>query len=177
MPQPAMLQETPPPAPARVPSGNSDLEKLWHNIIDAAGRVSPFTRSYFLEAHPVSLTKSVFTIGFDPQFADHLGLVDNAKNKTLIATKLAELGHAEMQVKFVVAEAPEHRVIPPPAAPIAPAPVAAAPSSDQPAPTPVAAKPAPKTESAALNPNDFKNDPLIKQALEIFRGTIVEVRS
>ncbi len=173
-PAPAVLQETPPPAPARVPSNNSDLEQLWHNIIEAVGRVSPFTRSYFLEAHPVSLTKSLFTVGFDPQFADHLGLIDNSKNKTLIATKLAELGHAEMQVKFVLAEAPEHRVIPPPAAP---APVAAAPSPDKPAPAPVAAKPAPKTEATALNPNDFKNDPLIKQALEIFRGTIVEVRS
>ena len=172
-PAPAVLQETPPPA--RVPSGNSDLEKLWHNIIDAAGRVSPFTRSYFLEAHPVSLTKSVFTIGFDPQFADHLGLVDNAKNKTLIATKLAELGHAEMQVKFVVAEAPEHRVIPAAVAPVPTAALAAAAPSDKPAP--VAAKPAPKTESTVLNPNDFKNDPLIKQALEIFKGTIVEVRS
>jgi hypothetical protein len=26
------------------------------------------------------------------------------------------------------------------------------------------------------SPEEFKNDPLIKQALEIFKGTIVEVR-
>jgi hypothetical protein len=33
-------------------------------------------------------------------------------------------------------------------------------------------KPAP----TLLNKEDFKNDPLIKEALEVFKGTIVEVR-
>ena len=173
-PSPGLLQET--PAPARPASGHSDLELLWRNIIDAVGRVSPFTRSYFLEAHPVSLTKSLFTVGFDPEFADHLGLVDNSKNKTLITTKLAELGHADMQVKFIIAEASELRVIPPPSAPT-PAPAPAAAPTGQSTPAPAATKPASKPESTVLNPNDFKNDPLIKQALEIFKGTIVEVRS
>ena len=37
----------------------------------------------------------ILTIGFDPEFEDHLGLVDNARNHTLLQTKLAELGHAE----------------------------------------------------------------------------------
>jgi len=175
-PSPALLQET--PAPARPASGHSDLELLWRNIIDAVGRVSSFTRSYFLEAHPVSLTKSLFTVGFDPEFADHLGLVDNSKNKTLITTKLAELGHADLQVKFIIAEASELRVIPPPSAPApAPAPAPAAAPTGQSTPAPAATKPAPKPESTVLNPNDFKNDPLIRQALEIFKGTIVEVRS
>ncbi len=175
-PSPALLQET--PAPARPASGHSDLELLWRNIIDAVGRVSPFTRSYFLEAHPVSLTKSLFTVGFDPEFADHLGLVDNSKNKTLITTKLAELGHADLQVKFIIAEASKLRVIPPPSAPApAPAPAPAAAPTGQSTPAPAATKPALKPESTVLNPNDFKNDPLIRQALEIFKGTIVEVRS
>ena len=34
-------------------------------------------------------------------------------------------------------------------------------------------KPAP----VAFNKEEFKNDPLIKKALEVFKGTIVEVRS
>jgi hypothetical protein len=28
-----------------------------------------------------------------------------------------------------------------------------------------------------LDPGEFKNDPLIKKALEVFKGTIVEVRA
>jgi hypothetical protein len=37
------------------------------------------------------------------------------------------------------------------------------------------AKPAP--ELASLKKEDFKNDPLIQKALEVFKGQIVEVRS
>ena len=75
-------------------------------LVEAVGRASPFTRSYLLEAHPVSFAKNVFTIGFDPEFEDHIGLVDNARNHTLLQTKLAELGHANAQFKFIKAEAP-----------------------------------------------------------------------
>lgn len=143
--------------------------------MDAVGRASPFTRSYLLEAHPVSLHKGVFTIGFDPEFADHLGLVDNSKNRTLIQTKLHELGHAGVQVKFVQASAPENR----------PRPVAAEEAALVPTETIVAAsnstpekkRPAEKPPGGKLDPEEFKNDPLIKQALEIFKGQIVEVRA
>ena len=50
--------------------------------------------------------KNILIIGFDPEFEDHIGLVDNAKNHTLLQTKLAELGHANCQIKFIKAEAP-----------------------------------------------------------------------
>jgi hypothetical protein len=141
------------------------------------GRVSPFTKSYLLEAHPVSLTKTLFTIGFDPEFADHLGLVDNSKNRTLIQTKLQELGCGEIQIKFIKAEAP--------AGWSKPAPQAEPAVAEIPATTPpVAARPPAvaevkkeKSEAIALSKEDFKNDPLIKQALEIFKGTIIEVRA
>src|ERR1039458_9166306 len=96
-----MAQSTPVAAAA---PGN--LAELWSRLIDAIGRVSPFTRGYLIDAHPVSFEKNVLIIGFDPEFADHLGLVDNARNHTLLATKLAELGHANAMIKFIKAEAP-----------------------------------------------------------------------
>ena len=44
-----------------------------------------------------------------------------------------------------------------------------------------AAAPAPSAEKKpapiVFNKDEFKNDPLIKKALEIFKGTIVEVRA
>ena len=169
---PAMpVSETTPPT-----AGNAELAPLWTQLVEAVGRVSPFTRSYLLEAHPVSFTNNVFIIGFDPEFADHLGLVDNAKNHALLQTKLAELGHHGAMVKFIKAEAPSRPANPP--APTAvsstqiPAPVASAPG----APKPVAAAPR-KTAPVPFNKDDFKNDPLIKKALEIFKGQIVDVRA
>jgi hypothetical protein len=41
----------------------------------------------------------------------------------------------------------------------------------------LAPPPSKKNRAHAFNKDDFKNDPLIKKALEIFKGTIVEVRA
>jgi DNA polymerase-3 subunit gamma/tau len=154
----------PPPATCAAASPvSADLTELWTKLVEAVGRASPFTRSYLVDANPVSFEKSILTIGFDPEFEDHLGLVDNARNHTLLQTKLAELGHANAQLKFVKVEASAIR---------APRPADAA-------ATATTAAPVTREKSAAIpfNKNDFKNDPLIQKALEIFKGQIVEVRA
>jgi DNA polymerase-3 subunit gamma/tau len=157
-------------------SGGGDLGHLWTQLLEAVGRASQFTRSYLLEAHPVSLTKTLFTIGFDPEFADKMGLVDNARNHALLQTKLAELGHHGLQVKFIQSERPVGEVAPAPMI-LEPTPKPSAPAAAQPKPAsaPVAQKPA--TAPVPFSKDDFKNDPLIQKALEVFKGTIVEVRA
>jgi hypothetical protein len=169
-------------APAPATATDADLETLWVRLVESVGRVSPFTRSYLLEAHPVSFVKNVLTIGFDPQFEDHIGLVDNARNHTLIQTKLSELGHPNAQVKFIKADAPANRAVPATAAApaAAPAPAKAPKTASQPASSKpaVASQPAKeKTAQVPFNKDDFKNDPLIQKALEVFKGQIVEVRA
>jgi DNA polymerase-3 subunit gamma/tau len=183
---PATAQNVAPAAPSNLtpaaPADSGDLETLWARMVEAVGRASPFTRSYLLEAHPVSFAKNIFIIGFPPEFEDHIALVDNARNHTLLQTKIGELGHPNAQFKFIKAEAPAHRVpavveTPTPAPTPTPA-KAAAPASAKPAPT--AASPQPvkeKTTSVPFNKDDFKNDPLIQKALEVFKGQIVEVRA
>jgi hypothetical protein len=164
-------------------SANADLDVLWRNLLEAIGRASQFARSYFLEAHPVSFVKNVLTIGFDPEFADHIAMVDNAKNHALISTKLAELGHPGAQVKIVQAERPEAILAPQPPvqddAPPTPAVTTPVASTVQQAAAPFAkAAPPPRpAQPTQVDPNEFKNDPLIKKALEIFKGQIVEVRA
>jgi DNA polymerase-3 subunit gamma/tau len=159
-----------------------ELLDLWKNVLEAVGRVSAFTRSYLLEAHPVSFTKNVLTIGFDPEFQEHIALVDVPRNHTLLQTKLAELGHAHVQFKFIQAEAPTGWQRP--AQPVASAaaaivaPAQKTPSTPKPAETPVPVAPArEKPAPVAFSKEDFKNDPLIQKALEIFKGQIVEVRA
>ena len=167
------------PAPA-VSAASSDLDELWTKLVESAGRASPFIRSYLLEAHPVSFVKDVFTIGFDPEFEDHIGLVDNARNHALLQTKLAELGHANAQISFVKAEAPAKRAAS--GAETAASVAARTPTS---ATSPSPGRPAPaagpqgkdKPVPVPFSKDDFKNDPLIQKALEIFKGQIVEVRA
>jgi DNA polymerase III subunit gamma/tau len=178
--------EESPAAPAMaspaMASADTNLENLWAALVEAAGRASPFIRSYLLEAHPVAFTKNVFTIGFDPQFADHIGLVDNARNHTLLQTKLGELGHPRAQFKFIKAEAPirstpapVEAATPPPLA--TPTETAAAAPLPLPKPLPVSARPKEKLSPVPFSKDDFKIDPLIQKALEIFKGQIVEVRA
>jgi DNA polymerase-3 subunit gamma/tau len=169
-----------PAALADAPPVSSDLPTLWAQLVEAVGRVSPFTRSYLVDANPVSFVKNILVIGFDPEFEDHLGLVDNARNHTLLQTKLAEFGHANCQIKFIKADAPASRptklVAPTPVAPVAASQTApAVVASKQTAPAPPAAEK--KSAPVAFNKDTFKDDPLIQKALEIFKGTIIEVRS
>jgi DNA polymerase-3 subunit gamma/tau len=165
---------------ASVPA--TDLGKLWTELVEAVSRASPFVRAYFVEAHPVSFVKNVLTVGFDPEFADHLPLVDNSKNHALVQTKLAELGHPHAQVKFIKAEAPaKERAATAPASAPPPQPVpskpSASPSADLSAKALATAEASPKVGSAPFSKEDFKNDPLIRKALEVFKGQIVDVRS
>jgi len=151
---------------ADTPVVSADLAGVWTKLVEAVSRVSPFIRTYLLEAAPVSFEKNTLVIGFDPEFADHLALIDNPRNHTLLQTKLAEIGHPSAQIKFIKAELPADRVrVVTPAA-------AAAPAD---APTSVPTKE--KSSPVAFNKNDFKNDPLIQKALEIFKGQIVEMRA
>jgi DNA polymerase-3 subunit gamma/tau len=172
-----------PPAPpvafADAPESSTGLSELWSKVVEAVGRVSPFTRSYLLEAHPVSFAKNIFIIGFDPEFQDHIGLVDNARNHTLLQTKLHELGHSNVQIKFIKSERPVGHVAHPVAAasksvPAAPATAGIAPKVET---SPTARPTAEKKSSTQFDKEEFKNDPLIQKALEIFKGQIVDVRA
>jgi DNA polymerase-3 subunit gamma/tau len=173
-------------APQREPvpmaaAAATDLESLWARLIESVGRVSPFTRSYLLEARPVSFSNNVLVIGFDAEFQDHIALVDNARNHSLLQTRLAELGHPNAQFKFIKADSPPERL----SRRTGTDPAAASPGAGEvnPATAPVK-PPAVATASAKVKPaasglsqDDFRNDPLIQKALEIFKGQIVEVRA
>jgi hypothetical protein len=192
---PAPIKPSTSPSGGSVPSTSSttlqaDIENLWSQLLEAVGRASPFLKTYLLESHPVGLNRNAFTIGFDPEFKDHLSLVDNPRNRTILETKLQELGLREASIRFVQAPAPANH---PRRSAEQPSPstnssstVTAVPAGAPTEParsrlsTPLAGTlEASPGNSAALpaSKEDFKNDPLIRKALEIFKGAIVEVRS
>jgi DNA polymerase-3 subunit gamma/tau len=187
VPTPAPAPPAPAPAaaePIAVPSAApaaTDLPSLWTALVEAVGRASAFTRSYLVEAHPVSFDGHVLVIGFDPEFDDKRSLLDNSRAHELLQTKLRELGHHRTQIKIIKADAPAGWApVSAPSAPAEPPPAPAAPAASAPEkPTPPAAapKPAAKAAVSAESKEAFKNDPLIKKALEVFKGRIVEVRA
>jgi len=163
----APTMPTPKPTPALAlakPTEALDLQALWAQLAAAASKASPFMQTYFQQAHAVSLSKGVFVIGVTEE---HLTLVDNRRNHEMLSEQIAALGHADVQFRFTSKPPPGGRTAAPVLDPIdePPAAVRAKPEIPKAAPQPV-----------KLDPEEFKNDPLIQKAMELFRGRIVEVR-
>lgn len=154
-----------------------DLARFWSRLIEAVGRVSPFTRAYLLDLQPVSFSGNRLVIGYTPEFSDRLALVDNARTRELLRNALSEAGHREVHIQFT-------KVQPPPGGAAKPSEAVPAAASPPPGASGAAGSPARSadlgTSSSAAAPTsleEFKNDPLIRRALEIFRGQIVSVRA
>ncbi|MCG3150168.1 MAG: DNA polymerase III subunit gamma/tau [Verrucomicrobiae bacterium] len=138
----------------------ASIDDAWAYAVEHLHKVNALTKSYLVGARPLGLKAGILTIGLDPEFPERREFVDNTRNKEVLQTRLREKLHTDIAVKFELSES------------IAPSPSPRLPASPatKPAPPPT---PAPRR---AVNPEEFKNDPLIKKALEIFKGTIVEVR-
>lgn len=163
---------------AATPS-TTDLPSLWREVIDAASRASSFSKAYLIKTHPVSFIKGTLILGLDPEFEDEFSMLDTPKIRTLVQTKLSEMGVQNPIARFVLEAAPESwaRVAAPAPETLPPREAAPPPAARAPIATAKSAPPEPKAAPIQLNKEDFKNDPLIKKALEIFKGQIVEVRA
>jgi DNA polymerase III subunit gamma/tau len=121
-------------------------EEAWTYALEHLGKTAPLSRSYFIGAQVVSLKAGTLTVGFDPEFPERRELADTPRNRDLLQAKLKEFLRTEVAVKFELTELAAGRG--------------------------AATLNAPVKKSA----EDFKDDPLIKKALEIFKGQIVDVR-
>lgn len=184
VPAPAQTQST---APAPLfPAGCAELpaiESLWADLLESVGKVKRTQRSTLEHAHPMGLTGQTFTIGFAPDAQGSMDLVD----QKLVEAKLGELVRPGLRLKCVkLTEVPAPAQQRAQAEAAVPAPVK--PAQEQPAapaPPPPGAKlatakaepQAVKTPPAVrLTKEDFLNDPLIRSALEMFKGQIVEIK-
>jgi DNA polymerase III subunit gamma/tau len=128
------------------------LEEAWDYAVEHLGKVTPLAKSYLVGTRPLGLQGGVLRVGFDPEFADRKEFADRPRNIEVLQAKLKEKLQIDVAVKFEIAEGLSATL---------PKPATTAKSGAQP---------------AKKNMDDFRNDPLIKKALEIFKGTIVEVR-
>jgi len=146
-------------SPADSGTSAASIDEAWHYAVEHLGKVTPLAKTYLIGTRALGMKAGVFTVGFDPEFADRREFVDTARNRDLLQARLKEKLHADVSLKFEVTEA---------AAPAVTRPVKASETKAAPA--------ARSAGEAPGSPDDFKNDPLIKKALEIFKGTVVEVR-
>ena len=152
-----------------VPAPTGSIEAMWPELVRVAGEMQPFAAGYINEAHPVSLEGNLLTIGFAPEYLDQMELADNPKFHQTLQQSMEKLGHRDIEVKFVQAERPADWGGTPALVEIeAPAGQEIA-APDEPS--------KPKPPESLLDMEEFKKDPLIQKALEVFKGQIVDVRS
>ena len=155
-----------PAAETAASTASVSLSEAWTYAVEHLGKVTPLAKTYLVGARPLRLQGDVVVIGFDPEFAERREFVDNARNRELLQSRLGEKLRMNVSLKIEITEGDAEPASPPPA-----------PAPKGPAATPL--KPAangPATAGAGTNMEEFRNDPLIKKALEVFKGTIVEVR-
>ncbi|MDB4745778.1 DNA polymerase III subunit gamma/tau [Verrucomicrobia bacterium] len=157
--------------PERPASGNVDLESLWPKVLSYVEAKSPFTHSYLKVAKPLGLNGRSLTIGFPPQAKDSMALLEGGKNKVMLSDALNDSGLEGCQIRFVeAAELSDHFEEQKAAAAAAP-PKASRPRSQDSSGAGGASGP---VEPEVVDLAEFRNDPLIKEALEIFKGQIVQ---
>ncbi|MGC8742874.1 MAG: DNA polymerase III subunit gamma/tau [Verrucomicrobiia bacterium] len=167
-PEKLAIEETSPVASNTTAGGAkqpSSLEELWSEVLKLAKKNSPFLLNCLKHCEPLSLEDKELTIAVGEEI--DIALLDVDKNRKMICGILADLGQQDCDIKFIkksgsaVVEEKKAEV------------EKKIPQSKQ-----VIAPPALEeaVEEKPLSAENFKDDPLIKDALERFRGKIVNIK-
>jgi DNA polymerase-3 subunit gamma/tau len=137
----------PSPSAAETPSGPPlDSDQLWSAVIQRVRKERPLIASNVERTVLLELKAGTAIVGIDT--GDTLGfdLLDTPNNRTLLDGMLTEMAAQPFAIKFVKREGL--------------------------VPTPPAREPEPVPEPPKDPMDEFKNDPLIRKALELFKAEI-----
>ena len=177
----ARVAETPPaprraPAAPAAPAARSAVEssadmggappastagELWQRVVGDVRSSRPLIKSWLESGQPVSLEGNVLIIGFHPKHRIVIESLSGASNRQFLEESLAKNAGRPIRLKLEVRDdVPESTTLAP-ATPAATAVVVASPEKNPPA-------------AEATDPLDrFRNDPLIRKALDIFDAEII----
>ena len=152
----------------------AEADELWASVLKAVAKKSKFALSYLRQGFLVQPFDADHRIGFPPGSEETMNLVDNEKNKQMLLEIFGALGVEMPRLRFVITPPPEGWM---------------APEWEDEEPTPTAStspmnggtgggskEASTPKQPERLDPGEFKDDPLIKEALRIFKGQIVDVR-
>ncbi|MEP7250083.1 MAG: DNA polymerase III subunit gamma/tau, partial [Spartobacteria bacterium] len=138
------------PAASHLPAAH-DMSAIWPQVVQMAYSRRPLIKTWIDTATLLGTEGRNVLLGFAPENKTVMESLARPANRTFLESLLKELSGADWTVKLSVAEG-----LPSP-----------------PPPAPVVAQPASAPPEDTLD--SFKNDPLIKEALEIFKGEIKSV--
>ncbi len=140
---------TPPPAPEKKPAAPADIATIWPQAVQLVYARRPLIKTWIDAAHFLGTEGHNFLLGFAPDRKTVMESLSRPTNRSFLDGLLKELTGTDWKVKLSVEEhLPE---------------------------TPSASETAPSRPKPGESVETFKNDPLIKEALEIFKGEIKSV--
>ena len=129
-----------------------DFEAAWQDVVAAVRARRPLIRTWIEQAKALGVEGRFFLLGFPPEQKSVMESLARPANREFLEALLKEQTGRELNLKLSVKEG----LVASPS-----------PAEDEIAPTPSAKKNASRVE--------FKDDPLIREALEIFKGEIKPV--
>jgi len=150
--EPKTSQEDRPISPV-AESKTVDHEAVWQKAIDQIRTRRPLIRSWVESAKALGIEGRFFVLGFPPEQKTAMESVASPRTRDFLEALVKEISGQDWKLKFVLKEGL-------PVAPVA-----------EPPATPDELSARKKGDSQAM----FKDDPLIREALEIFKGEIKTV--
>jgi DNA polymerase-3 subunit gamma/tau len=151
--KPAAAPSTPVAAPSPPASHVPQIERVWPKVVQLAYVRRPLIKTWIDSARLLGAEGGTVLLGFPPDQKTVMESLARPANRSFLEALLKEVSGSDWKVKLSLEEG-----LPP-----------AAPAEDI------------EAESAATRPTpddsieSFKNDPLIKEALELFKGEIKSV--
>ena len=175
----------PPAAPARASKpqevaresrspSDMDLSSLWKQLLHRVSKENPFLHSYLIDGHPLEINGQVMTVGYPLSQTDQMEMVDNKKNHLSIEALLDSLGYAGLKIRLIKSD--QIKPLEKPPLPTETK-LQTSSSTKDPKDSNGSNDPSHTAPKVPIDPEEFLNDPLIKQALEVFKGRMLKVES
>lgn len=151
------------PRPESAADFDRDLERLvlqWQEIVERVGRAAVGTTGALVDAQPIEVDARRVVLAFDPEFEEELQNVQNPRALKAMQVVLKDVLRRAVGVEFKLQALTHDRRKPEAAGPLA--------------------QKAGREESGKRNaprtPHEWGQEPLVEQALDMFGGTIGDIR-
>ncbi len=149
--------------PAQRPAGTpvAELEALvahWRELIDKIGALASLARGALIDARPLEVSAERVIIGFDPEFAQNLERMRMPNYQRAAQNVLGQFLKRTVVVDYRLIESAVRVDVP------------ADHTVDQAGGSGGAARKGPKTRQ------QWQEDPVVRKTLELFNGSIVDIR-
>ncbi len=154
------------PAPVTETAEGGELALLtnhWSHVCEKVGIMAPLARSYVKDSRPYAMEDQSCSVGCDPEFASNLSYLKHPKCTLAFQKAIADVIGRKVSVHFVVIPAAE--TVPMPSDTVIP-------NGDDAA----GGGPVPSGAEALALKRKWEEDPSVKRTLELFNGTISDVR-